>query len=137
MNKCSIEFPNHNLYICHGDVFCYINLMLDKQDALYHFVQFVYQTKHMLYGIKQVNKVKSKKRKLRRLVYECIDDILTDIIMHDAFEYVSIPYFLKDNKCLDIYICSSNNYRDTFAGNISIDRLKTKIPLLFSAFGKI
>ena len=54
--------------------------------------------------------------------------------MHDAFEYVSIPYLLKDNKCLDIYICHSNNYHDTFADNISIDRLKTKIPLLFSAF---
>ena len=111
--------------------------MLDKQDALYHFVQFVYQTKHMLYGIKQVNKVKSKKSKLRRLVYECIDDILTDIIMHDAFEYVTIPHVLKDNKCLDVYICCSKNFRDTFADNISIDRLKTKIPLLFSAFWKI
>ena len=34
--------------------------MLDKQDSMYHFIQFVYQTKHMLYGIKQVNKFKSK-----------------------------------------------------------------------------
>ena len=58
----------------------------------------------MLYGIQQVNKFKSKKSKLRKLVYECIDDILTDIIMHDAFEYVTIPYVLKDNKCLDVYI---------------------------------
>ena len=88
----------------------------------------------MLYGVKQANKFKSKKSKMCKLVHECIDDILTDIIMHDAFEYVSIPYFLKDNKCLDIYICHSNNYHDTFADNISIDRLKTKIPLLFSAF---
>ena len=71
---------------------------------------------------------------MRKLVYECIDDILTDIIIHDAFEYVTIPHVLKNNKSLDEYICSSNNYRDTFADNISIDRLKTKIPLLFSAF---
>ena len=88
----------------------------------------------MLYGIKQVNKFKTKKRILRKLVQECIDDILTDIIMYDAFEYVLIPYFLKDNKCLDIYICHSNNYHDTFADNISIYKLKTKIPFLFSAF---
>ena len=134
MNKCFIEYPNHNLYICYDDVlFCYINLMLDKQDSMYHFIQFVYQTKHMLYDIKQVNKFKSKNSKLHKLVYECIDVILTDI-MHDAFEYVTIPHVLKDNKCLDVYICCSNNYRDTFADNISIDRLITKIPLLFSAF---
>ena len=77
--------------------------MFDKQDSMYHFLQFVYQTKHMLYGIKKVNKFKSKKSKLRKLVYECIDDILTDI-MHDVFEYVTIPHVLKDNKCLDVYI---------------------------------
>ena len=103
MNKCFIEYPNHNLCICYDDVFCYINLVLDKQDSMYHFIQFVYQTKHMLYGIKQVNKFKSKNSKLYKLVYECIDDILTDI-MHDAFEYVTIPHVLKDNKCLDVCI---------------------------------
>ena len=119
MNKCFIEYPMHNLYICYDDVFCYINLVLDKQDALYHFIQFVYQTKHMLYGIKQVSKFKSKKSKLRRIVYECIDGILTDIIMYDAFEYVTVPQALKDNKCLDVYICRSNNYHDTFANKIS------------------
>ena len=88
----------------------------------------------MFHGIKQVIKFKSKKSKLRKLVYECIEDILTDIIIHDAFEYVTIPYVLKDNKCLDVYICRTNNYYETFADNISIDRLKTKIPLLFSTF---
>ena len=94
----------------------------------------------MLYGIKQVNKFKSKKSKLHKLFYECIDDILTDIITHHVFEFVTIPHVLKDNNCLYIYIyiyiyiCCSNNYRDTFADNISIDRLITKIPLLFSAF---
>ena len=134
MNKCFIEFPNHKLNICYNDVFCYIELLLDKQDSMYHFIQFVYQTKHMLYGIKQVNEFKSKKSKLRKLLYECIDDILTDIIMHDAFEYVTIPYVLKDNKCLDVYIYHSNNYHDTFVDGISIDRLKTKMSLLFSCF---
>ena len=94
MNKCFIEYPNHNLYICYDDVFCYINLVLDKQDSMYHFIQFVYQTKHMLYGIKQVNKFKSKN-------------------------------------------CYSKNYKDTFADNNSIDRLKTKIPFLFRVFCKI
>ena len=74
---------------------------------------------------------------MRKLVYECIDDILTDIIMHDVFEYVTIPHVLKDNKCLDVDICCSKNYKDTFADNISIDRLKTKIPFLFSVFWKI
>ena len=88
----------------------------------------------MFYGIKQVNKFKSKKSKLRKPVYECIDDILTDIIIHDAFEYVTIRYVLKDNTCLDVYICHSNNYHDTFVDGISIDRLKTKISLLFSCF---
>ena len=104
MDKCFIEFANYNLCICYNDVFCYINVMLDKEDSMYHFIQFVYQTKHMLYGIKQVNEFKSKKSKLRKLLYECIDDILTDIIMHDAFEYVTISHVLKDNKCLNIYI---------------------------------
>ena len=134
MSKCFIEFPNYNLYICYDDAFCYINLMLNKQDSMHYFIQLVYQTKHMLYGIKQMIKFKSKKSKLRKLVYECIDDILTDIIMHNVFEYVTIPHVLKDNKCLDVYICCGKNFRDTFADNISIDRLKTKIPLLFSAF---
>ena len=71
-----------------------------------------------------------------KLIYECIDDISTDIIMHDAFEYVTIPHVLKDNKCLDVYICCSGNYNDIFADNISIDRLKTRIPLLLVALDK-
>ena len=134
MNKCFIEYPKSKLYISYDDGFSYINLILDKHDDIYYFVQFVYQIKKMLYGIKQVNKFKRNKSKLRKLVNECIDDILTDVIMHNVFEYVTIPYVLKDNKCLDVYICRSNNYYETFADNISIDRLKTKIPLLFSTF---
>ena len=81
----------------------------------------------MLYGIKQVNKFKSNESKLCKQVNECIDYILTDVIMHNVFEYVTIPYFLKD-----AYVCRSNHCREAFADNISIDRLKTKIPLLFS-----
>ena len=75
----------------------------------------------MLYGIKQVNKFKSKESELRKLVYECIDDILTDVITHNVFEYVTMLYVFKYNKCLDVDICRSNNYRETFADNISID----------------
>ena len=134
MNKCFIEYTNHKLYISYNDAFCYINLMLGKRDSLYYFVQFVYQIKNMLYGIKKVNKFESAKSKLRKAVNECIDDILSDVIMHDFFEYISIPHVLKDNKCLDVYICRSNNYYETFADNISLDRLKTKIPLLLSTF---
>ena len=134
MNKCFIEYPKHKLYISYNDAFCYINLMLGKRDSLYYFVQFVYQIKNMLYGIKKAKKFRSKKSKLYRAVNECIDDILSDTIMHDFFEYISIPHVLKDNKCLDVYICRSNNYYETFADNISLDRLKTKIPLLLSTF---
>ena len=39
----------------------------------------------MLYGIKQVNKFKSNESKLRKQVNECIDYILTDVIMHNVF----------------------------------------------------
>ena len=108
--------------------------MFGKRDSLYYFVQFFYQIKNMLYGIKKVNKFESAKSKLRKAVNECIDDILSDVIMHDFFEYISIPHVLKDNKCLDVYICRSNNYYETFADNISLDRLKTKISLLMSTF---
>ena len=134
MNKCFIEYPNHKLYRSCNDSFCYINLMFGKRDSLYYFVQFFYQIKNMLYGIKKVNKFESAKSKLRKAVNECIDDILSDVIMHDFFEYISIPHVLKDNKCLDVYICRSNNYYETFADNISLDRLKTKISLLMSTF---
>ena len=96
--------------------------MLDKQDSLYYFVQFVYHTKHMLYDIKQVNEFKTNKSKLRKLVNECINDILTDVIIHNAFEYITITNVLKDNKCLDVYVCCTNNYHDTFADNISVER---------------
>ena len=85
MNKCFIEYPNSKLYISYNDAFCYINLILDKHDDIYYFVQFVYQIKNMLYGIKQVNKFKSNKSKLRKLVNECTDDILTDVIMRNVF----------------------------------------------------
>ena len=81
------------MYISYNDTFCYIKLLLDKHNNIYYFVQFVYQIKNMLYGIKEVNKFKSKKSKLRKLVYECIDDILSDVIMHNIFEYVTIPLF--------------------------------------------
>ena len=78
MKKCFIEYPNRKLYINYNDAFCYINLILDKHDNIYHFIQFVYQIKNMLYGIKQVNKFKSNESKLRKLFNECIDDILTE-----------------------------------------------------------
>ena len=78
--------------------------MLGKRDSLYYFVQFVYQIKNMLYGIKKAKKFKSKKSQLYKSVNECIDDILSDTIMHDFFEYISMPYVLKDNKYLDVYI---------------------------------
>ena len=106
---CINEYPNRKLYISYNDAFCYVNLILDKHDNIYYFVQFVYQIKNMLYGIKQVNKFKSNESKFRKLVNECLDDILTDVIMHNVFEYVTIPYALKDNKCLEVYICRSNN----------------------------
>ena len=82
MNKCFIEYPNRKLYISYNDAFCYINLLLDKHNNIYYFVQFVYQIKNMLYGIKEVNKFKRKKSKFGKLVYECIHDILPDVIMH-------------------------------------------------------
>ena len=58
----------------------------------------------MLYGIKKANKFEIKKSELHRAVNECIDDILSDVIMSDFFEYISIPHVLKDKKCLDVYI---------------------------------
>ena len=58
----------------------------------------------MLYGIKKANKFEIKKSELYRAVNECIDDILSDVIMSDFFEYISIPHVLKDKKCLDVYI---------------------------------
>ena len=61
MNKCFIEYPKSKLYISYDDGFSYINLILDKHDDIYYFVQFVYQIKKMLYGIKQVNKFKRNK----------------------------------------------------------------------------
>ena len=102
MNKCFIEYPNRKLYISYNDSFCYINLLFGKRDSLYYFVQFVYQIKNMLYGIKKVNKFESKKSELCKVVNECIDD--SDVVMHDFFEYISMPHVLKDNKCLDVYI---------------------------------
>ena len=134
MNKCFIEYPNRKLYISYNDAFCYVNLVLGKRDSLYYFVQFVDQIKSMLYGIKKANKFEIKKSEFCRAVNECIDDILSDVNTHDVFEYISIPHFLKENKCLDVYICCSNNYYEKFADNISSDRLKTKIPLLLSTF---
>ena len=83
MSKCFIEYPNCKLYISYNDAFCYINLMLGKRDSLYYFVQFVYQIKNMLYGIKKVNKFESEKSELCKTVNECIADILSDVNMHD------------------------------------------------------
>ena len=93
------------MYISYNDAFCYINLLLDKHNNIYYFVQFVYQIKNMLYGIKEVNKFKRKKSKLGKLVYECIH-ILPDVIMHlyACIWICNNTFFLKDNKCLDVYI---------------------------------
>ena len=85
MNKCFIEYLNRKLYISYNDPSCYINLMLGKRDSLYYFVQFVYQIKNMLYGIKKANRFESKKRELCKVVNECIDDILSDTILHVFF----------------------------------------------------
>ena len=127
MSKCFIEFPNHNLFICFDNTFCYINFMLSKYDSLYNFIQFIYQKNHMYYGIRQVKGFKNKDSILYKLVDECINDILNDPKDHESFEYVLLPNVLKD-------FCHSNNYRDTFIDDISIDRLRLKIPLLYHIY---
>ena len=127
MSKCFIEFPNHNLFICFDNTFCYINFMLSKYDSLYNFIQFIYQKNHMYYGIRQVKEFKNKDSILYKLVDECINDILNDPKDHESFEYVLLPNVLKD-------FCHSNNYRDTFIDDVSIDRLRLKIPLLYHIY---
>ena len=42
--------------------------MRNKQYSLYYFTQYLYHTKHMLNGVKQVNEFKSNKSKLRKLL---------------------------------------------------------------------
>ena len=127
MIKCFIEFPNHNLFICYDNTFCYINFMISKYDSLYNFIQFIYQKNHMYYGIRQVKEFKNKDSILYKLVDECINDILNDPKDHESFEYVLLPNVLKD-------FCHSNNYRDTFIDDVSIDRLRLKIPLLYHIY---
>ena len=134
MNKCFIEFPKHNLYICYDDVFCYINLVLSKQDDMYIFIQFVYPRNHVHFGIKQVKEFKNKDSVLYKQVYDCINDILNDPIDHDSFQYILLPNVLKDDNYLEICLCRSNNYHDTFVVGISVSRLNTKIPLLYHVF---
>ena len=65
-----------------------------------------------------------------KLVIECNNDILNDPIDHESFEYVSLLNVLKDENYLEIYLCRSNNYRDTFIDGISINGLRLKVPLL-------
>ena len=131
MSKCFIKFPSHNFFICYDDAFCYINYVISKCDDMYNFIQFVYQKSHMYYGVNQVKQFKNKDSVLYKLFNELIDDILIDTINHDSFDYVLLPNVLKDENYLEIYLCRSNNYRDTFIDGISIDRLRLKIPLLY------
>ena len=134
MSKCFIEFPNHNLFICYDNTFCYINFMISKYDSLFNFIQFIYQKNHMYYGIKQGKEFKNKDSILCKLVNECNNDILNDPIDHEIFEYVLLLNVLKDENYLEIYLCRSNNYRDTFIDGISIDRLRLKVPLLYHIY---
>ena len=134
MSKCFIEFPNYNLFICYDNTFCYINFMISKYDSLFNFIQFIYQKNHMYYGIKQVKEFKNKDSILCKLVNECNNDILNDPIDHEIFEYVLLLNVLKDENYLEIYLCRSNNYRDTFIDGISIDRLRLKVPLLYHIY---
>ena len=41
MRKCLIEFPNHNLFICYDNTFCYNNFMLSKYDNLYNVYDYM------------------------------------------------------------------------------------------------
>ena len=130
MDQCFIEFPNYNLYICHDDVFCYINFVISKYDNLYNFIQFVYQKNHMYYGIKQVIKFKNKDSLMYKVVNDLIDDILNDPIDHDSFDFLLLPSLSVDNTHLDIYLCRSNSYYDTFIDGVSLHRSKIKVLLV-------
>ena len=130
MDQCFIEFPNYNLYICHDDVFCYINFVISKYDNLYNFIQFVYQKNHMYYGIKQVIKFKNKDSLKYKVVNDLIDDILNDPIDHDSFDFLLLPSLSVDNTHLDIYLCRSNSYYDTFIDGVSLHRSKIKVLLV-------
>ena len=88
----------------------------------------------MYYGVNQLKQFKNKDSVLYKLFNELIDDILIDTINHDSFDYVLLPNVLKDENYLEIYLCRSNNYRDTFIDGISIDRLRLKIPLLYHIY---
>ena len=52
---------------------------------------------------KQIS-LKVKKVNCISQLMNIFDDILTDAMMHDFFEYISLPHVSKDNKCLDVYI---------------------------------
>ena len=130
MDQCFIEFPNYNLYICYDDVFCYINFVISKYDNLYNFIQFVYQKNHMYYGIKQVIKFKNKDSLMYKVVNDLIDDILNDPIDHDSFYFILLPSLSVDNTHLDIYLCRSNSYYDTFIDGVSLHRSKIKVLLV-------
>ena len=88
----------------------------------------------MYYGIKQVKEFKNKDSILYKLANECNNDILNDPIDHESFEYVLLLNVLKDENYLEIYLCRSNNCRDTFIDGISIDRLRLKVPLLYHIY---
>ena len=88
----------------------------------------------MYYGIKQVKEFKNKDSILYKLANECNNDILNDPIDHESFEYVLLLNVLKDENYLGIYLCRSNNCRDTFIDGISIDRSRLKVPLLYHIY---
>ena len=129
-----IEYPNHNFFLCYDGLCTYINSLHSQHGNNYLFIQFIYRRTKMYNAIKKVIKLKNKNSMLYVIIDLIIDKYLTDLDKNNSFQYILLPKILKDKDSPTIYICCSDNFYDTFVGNITAGRSRKKIPLVYHHF---
>ena len=88
-----VDCNKHGLFVCTDNIFCYINLLINKKIAdRYIYVEFMYPKVEINNAIKIVISLKDKDSVLHDTITPIIDKILNAPFLKDKFVY----YFLSD-----------------------------------------
>ena len=89
-----VDFNKHGLFVCTDNIFCYINLLINKKIAdRYVYIEFMYPKVEINNAIKIVISLKDKDSVLHDTITPIIDKILNAPFLKDKFVYYFLIFF--------------------------------------------
>ena len=141
INKYFIEYPKHQLFVCYNGEDSYLNLIINHCDNEYVFVKCIYGSSKICEAVKKELKLREKDDALYSVICMIVNQFVMEVEKgeKDEFKYTLLPEKDKYRKIRiedypSIWICTNDNYYDTYAGIILYNRIKTKLPVAYFDF---